>query len=396
MIFYIHSLRTSDNKNSKDFNDYYFEKMSTIFPKKAFSDVLEELKNVRQVNIHSKIRVDNVALGYIWEEEDYYCGTIYLNEDYEDCLRKSGNDFKLLEDIIMEKGLPSNWEESKNEVDCKDLSYNEFEELLNIIGDEINRNYPKDLGLVKATNKQIKDAEERLGVKLPESYKKFLCQISNGIILFNTESIAAAEELCKTKDKLKGYFNKPMVKTKIKDAGEIDSNKLISFTHGEFMDSSANQWVFICDKDYPDNEYPVGYITQSKGIIVQVLEGGFKEWLETFWKGYEFGEYKSVFSILHPDWDEMSDLWDYSEDEDEADIADGTYLFDNRYHGAIYGDEWERKYEIEIENIETKEITKINLPAINGGKIQREEFESNLPKEYRIVKFIEHINEKFK
>lgn len=396
MNFYKYSLRTKDYKNSKDFNDYYFEKMSTIFPKKDFNDVLEELKNARKVDLHSKIRVDNVVFGYIWEKEECYFGTLYLNEDYEDCLRGSRIDLKLLEDNIVKKGLPSDSEESKIEVRYKELSYNGFEELLNIIGEELNSNYPIDLVQKKATNDQIKDAEIRLGVKLPESYKKFLCQIADGIVLFNAEPIVSTEELSKTKDGFEVYLSMPMIKTKIKDVGEIDSDKLVSFTHGEFMDSSANQWVFICDKEYPDNEYPVGYITQSKGIIVRVLEEGFKEWLETFWKGYEFGEYKSVFSILHPNWDEMSELWDYSEDEDNSASTDSTQLFDNRYHGAIYGDTWERKYEIEIKNLETKEITKLNLPAINGGKLKREEFENNLPKEFRIVSFMEYINEKFK
>lgn len=306
MAFYEFYLKSVDNKRTKDFNEHFFEKIDTINPEKTYEDVLIKMKNAMTDDLIDRIQVDGVALGYIWDGKYKYIGTLYIDEKYEDCLKISGMNFKLLEKSIMEKRLQPLCNEKKDE-NYNNIKYKSFDELLSIINKEITVNFPKEVYQGKATDNQIKDAEARLNSKLPESFKKFITKISNGMELFNTESILSTQELRKTNYKLNAYFDKPTIK--VKDRGVIDSNQLISFTKGEFIDSSASHWVFICDKEYPDNEYPVGYITQSKANIVQVLDGGFKEWLETFWKGYEFGKYKTVFSILHSDWYEMESLW---------------------------------------------------------------------------------------
>lgn len=306
MAFYEFSLRSINNKRTKDLNEHFFEKIDTIYPEKTYVDVLNKMKNVMTDDLFDKIVVEGIALGYIWDDKYNYLGTLYIDEKYQHCIEKSGVNFKLLEKCILEKGV-QNLTVEKKDKNYKDIKYNSYNELLSIINNEINSNFPKEVYRGKATEAQIKDSEARLNMKLPESFKKFYSIISNGIELFNTEPVLSTEELRKANYKLNVYFDKPTIK--VKGRGVIDSNQLISFTRGEFIDSSASHWVFICDKEYPGNEYPVGYITQSKANIVQVLDGGFKEWLETFWKGYEFGEYKTVFSILHPDWDELENLW---------------------------------------------------------------------------------------
>ncbi len=74
---------------------------------------------------------------------------------------------------------------------------------------------------------------------------------------------------------------------------------------------SNNHWAFICDRNYPDNNYPVGYVSDDPEKIICVLES-FEKWLEVFWKGNKDrnGEYESVFNLLYPDYEDRCSLRD--------------------------------------------------------------------------------------
>jgi hypothetical protein len=60
----------------------------------------------------------------------------------------------------------------------------------------------------------------------------------------------------------------------------------------------------------------------------------------------------------------------------------------------LLGNKWERKYEIIIENIKTKEQSRNIIPAINGGGFKEQEFRESVEKsgEYKLIKFIETVN----
>jgi hypothetical protein len=169
---------------------------------------------------------------------------------------------------------------------------------------EINHKYPTISKKGFATDAMIKNTEVRIGHKLPESYKTFLKNFSNGMSFWNSEYIYSSEEL--------GFesLKYPLFKY-VKIIGTdkcVSMSNLICFTIGEAINSSNSCWAFICDGEYPNNEYKVGYITQSKGNIVEVLDN-FEEWIAILWKNHDIKEINSVFHILHNSWDLKETLW---------------------------------------------------------------------------------------
>ena len=187
-------------------------------------------------------------------------------------------------------------------------TYDNFRKLISEVAVEIEKNFEPydDVKQLVATEKMVLATEKRLGIKLPESYKILVKEYSNGIVLFDTEVVLPLKDLKSPT----GTTDKKIIKIKDTDK-TIEINKLISFTLREFSDFSSSRWVFICDGEYENNEYKVGYITQGKGNIVHTLDGGFMEWLEVLWKGHEYEGYKTVFSILYPIRDDMEDLWNW-------------------------------------------------------------------------------------
>lgn len=262
---------------------------------------------------------------------------------------------------------------------------------------EINIIYPDVDKNKVASDELIAKTELSIGYSLPESFKTFLKEFSNGIVLLDSEPIGGVgknQDLpCGAIFLASTNINKDTVEiTPTKET--VSSDQLIVFSVYDTLDATNNCWAFICDKDCPNNEYRVGLISELTENIVVVLDS-FEEWLTIFWNANKDTEdIISVFHCMYTTWEEREDLlrpdWRnrISENGDK-------FLYDNKYYDTIYGDAWERKYEIEIENIETKEITKTILPAINGGKLSRDEFEKNLLKEYRLIKFVEIINDKF-
>lgn len=308
-MFYRYEFESCDYDSRGDFAKYEFKKDLHTFNLKSFKEVKEKTKNFMIETSMDNIFIDGIITGAIWNEENrFYSGIVYMDEKYEPFLLGNFTDFKAVEKKIKDNSNGSIQTYTKHEFK-KIENTDSYSKLLNDIITELNNNYPDEVLQIRATDAQLQEAESRLSLNLPESYKKFLVSISNGIELFITEHIASTEELLKTNDVSKTHFNN-LSAVKIKDRGLIDASRLVSFTLWEYVNSSTNHWVFICDKEYSDNEYPVGYICEDTGNIIQVLDGGFKEWLETFWKGYKFGEYKTVFSLLHPEWEEMENLWD--------------------------------------------------------------------------------------
>ena len=171
-----------------------------------------------------------------------------------------------------------------------------------------------------ATEEMIKEAEDYCKIKLPESFRTLLKEFSNGnIYMYGVEPMVGVGlehimcslmncgnslGLLSIKDFDKECYIVPQDKL-------VKINQLVPFTFGNADQLSIDHWVFICDREYPNNEYPVGYITQGSHNIVCVLES-FEKWLEIFWEGNKDldGEYQAVISILFPDYRSLMDLLD--------------------------------------------------------------------------------------
>lgn len=62
------------------------------------------------------------------------------------------------------------------------------------------------------------------------------------------------------------------------------------------------------------------------------------------------------------------------------------------YIDVLYGDKWEKKYEIQLLDNSTGQTFEITIPSINNGTLTEESFSSNLPDNIVLLKFNEEIN----
>lgn len=162
-----------------------------------------------------------------------------------------------------------------------------------------------------ATTSTISTFEEKLGYRLPSSYKEFLMEFSNGILLLGWEPIGGVDkdspcgEICTVERIIPDVPSKVL----IEETSElIDSNRLISLTMFDGGESTNDHWVFICEDGIPNNDYRLGYIGQSCKSIVKVVDN-FEKWLEIFWEGNKDAEKaEPTFYVLYPDYDERGKI----------------------------------------------------------------------------------------
>lgn len=169
-----------------------------------------------------------------------------------------------------------------------------------------------------ATDEQIAKAEKNMGIKYPETYKTFLKEYSNGeIVLFGIEPMISqgleeSECYCNERNSARILHIEPEKGSYIfPEKRYISPEKMIAFTYYDGDQQSNSHWAFICDKEYSDNDYPVGYITQETENIICVLKN-FETWLDVFWQGNKNGRgnYDNVLMILYPEYDDRRELID--------------------------------------------------------------------------------------
>ena len=172
----------------------------------------------------------------------------------------------------------------------------------------------------KATDEMIDISEKNLKVVLPESYKTFLKEYANGnIYLFGVEplvSVGLDVGSCRCTIKNSDMVLHPIPHPDrdcyiFPENRRVKLGQLIAFTYGDYYEVSNNHWAFICDGEYPDNNYPVGYVSDNPEKIICLL-GSFEKWLEVFWLGNKdrHREYESVFNLLYPDYEDRCRLRD--------------------------------------------------------------------------------------
>lgn len=176
---------------------------------------------------------------------------------------------------------------------------------------EINLIYPDIDKNEIASDDLINEKEISLGFKLPDSFKTFLKEFSNGIMLLDSEPIGGVgdddDSPCGSIFLASLQINKNIIEiTPTKET--ISPDKLIVFSLYDAMDSANHFWAFICDKEYPKNEYRVGLVSQCTENIVVVLDS-FEEWLTVFWNANKNSEdVVSVFHSMYKTWEEREDL----------------------------------------------------------------------------------------
>ena len=190
-----------------------------------------------------------------------------------------------------------------------DKFISEIKEKILVNPDIIEQSTPEGL----ATQKDITASEDDLGIKLPESYKKFVSEYSNGdIYMLGAEPMNGVSKASRiVEPAYKFLMESPKKEIKILPTNKtIKLDKLISFTSGDARELSNDHWVFICDKNYYNNEYPVGYVSFKTHNIVCLLSS-FEEWIKVFWeynKKLNTEYFFPVFHILYPDFIERDKL----------------------------------------------------------------------------------------
>ena len=169
-----------------------------------------------------------------------------------------------------------------------------------------------------ATDEQIAKAEKNMGIKYPETYKTFLKEYANGeIVLFGIEPMISqgleeSECYCNERNSARILHSEPEKGSYIfPEKRYISPEKMIAFTYYDGDQQSNSHWAFICDKEYSNNDYPVGYITQETENIICVLKN-FETWLDVFWQENKNGRgyYDNVLMLLYPDYEDRMNLID--------------------------------------------------------------------------------------
>ena len=143
-----------------------------------------------------------------------------------------------------------------------------------------------------ATDDMVYETERNIGIKLPDTYKIFLKEYANGnIYLYGVEpmvSVGLEMKNCLCKMRRQDEFFHSNTECYIYPENRfVKTNQLIPFTYGDSYDISNDRWVFICDNEYKDNDYPVG-----------------------FWQGNHDRtvEYESVIRLLYTDYYDHEEL----------------------------------------------------------------------------------------
>ena len=172
---------------------------------------------------------------------------------------------------------------------------------------------------ILATDGTIKKAEINMGIKYPDTYKTFLKEYSNGnIIMFGIEPMVSqglekSECLCneRTSAQILNFNNiHPEKKSYIfPEKRYVALGELVAFTYYDGDQISNSHWAFICDREYPHNDYPVGYVAQDTENVICVLKN-FETWLDVFWQGNKNkrGYYSNVLMLLYPEYEDRMKL----------------------------------------------------------------------------------------
>ncbi len=218
-----------------------------------------------------------------------------------------------------------------------------------------------------ATDEDIRAAETACGIRFPESYKVFLKEYGGGgFLLFGAEWLTGVSEagrpgadLCEIKNSLRIIH--PFHRKENWDCEvyifpakkSVPLRQLVPFVYQNAVRVSNDHWAFLCDREYSNHDYPVGFVLGETGDVVCVLEN-FEKWLEVFWQGnadapYEntMAGYLPVLYLLYTDWKDQMDLIDLSlfEGTEEEKVVFCDRLREkNDVNFRKYGVNYKRRY----------------------------------------------------
>ncbi len=138
----------------------------------------------------------------------------------------------------------------------------------------------------QATDSAVRKTEALIGIKLPESYRQFVTEFSNGAYLFMLQEVSAVGDGNKQIRPIQEILHRAWTTGKeltpeelntdieFRDGGTTKRKNLVPFS----LDHNGNTWCFIVEEIDKDNEYPIAYLDNSSLRLFGRLEN-FAAWL---------------------------------------------------------------------------------------------------------------------
>lgn len=139
----------------------------------------------------------------------------------------------------------------------------------------------------KATAEDVERTEMLIGLRLPESYRQFVIEFSNGAYLFMLQEVSAVGDGNKQIGPIQNIFHRVWTTgealtaeeleadIEFREGGRVKRKHLIPFS----LDHNGNEWCFVAESMGADNEYPVAYLNNSNPKLFGRLEN-FAAWLK--------------------------------------------------------------------------------------------------------------------
>jgi hypothetical protein len=139
----------------------------------------------------------------------------------------------------------------------------------------------------KAAEKDVATTEAAIGLRLPESYRQFVIELSNGAYLFMCQEVSAVGDGNRQIGPIQGVFHRIWTAARslsaeelaadvpFREGGTTQRKYLIPFS----LDHNGNQWCFVAEQLGSDLEYPVAYADSAYTRLYGRLES-FSKWLE--------------------------------------------------------------------------------------------------------------------
>jgi SMI1-KNR4 cell-wall len=129
-----------------------------------------------------------------------------------------------------------------------------------------------------ATQADIEKTETTLGKGLPDSYKRFVSEFSNGAYLFEIQEVSAVGDgnpqivAIQNIDRIEE--GRPDEVIPFREGGETRYGNLVPFG----LDANGNEWCFVIEGAPSGNEYAVAYLDTS-GRRLYGKQSSFTAWL---------------------------------------------------------------------------------------------------------------------
>ena len=129
-----------------------------------------------------------------------------------------------------------------------------------------------------ASSDEIEKTEAAIGHRLPESFRTFVSEFSNGGYLFGVQEVSAVgdgnPQIVPIQSIDRIAAGTPDEAIPFREGGETRYFSLVPFG----LDSNGNEWCFVIEDGRPSSEYEVAYFDTSGRKLYGRLDG-FIEWL---------------------------------------------------------------------------------------------------------------------